>query len=46
MDKKIYFCFPYKEVGGVSIVFLRLSKELSKKGYKCFLIDYKDCYMA
>ncbi len=46
MDKKIYFCFPYKEVGGVSIVFLRLSKELSKKGYKCFLIDYKDGYMA
>ena len=46
MNKKIYFCFPYKKVGGVSIVFLRLSKELSNMGYECYLIDYIDGYMS
>lgn len=46
MDKKIYFCFPYKKVGGVSIVFLRLSKELSRQGFDCYLIDYIDGYMS
>lgn len=46
MNKKIFFCFPYKKVGGVSMVFLRLSKELSENGYDCYLIDYFDGYMA
>ena len=42
----IFFCFPHKEVGGVSIVFLKLSKALSMMGYEIYLIDYKDGYMA
>ena len=43
---KIYFCFPYKKIGGVSMVFLRLSMALAKKGYDCCLVDYIDGCMA
>ena len=47
MQENIYFCFPYKKVGGVSILFLRLAEELAKKNMaNTFLIDYKDGYMA
>ena len=43
----LYFCFPEKKVGGVSILFLRISKNLSKKfSKKTFLIDFEDGYMA
>jgi len=43
----IYFCFPYKKVGGISILFLRLAEELSRKNLaNTFLIDYSDGYMA
>ena len=44
---KVYFCFPYKSVGGVSILFLRLAYSLFEKyNFKCTLIDYKDGYMS
>lgn len=46
--RKIVFCFPYKGVGGVSLLFLRISEFLVKK-YKdrieVFLVDYIDGYM-
>ena len=44
---KLYFCFPEKKVGGVSILFLRISKNLSEKFFKkTYLIDFEDGYMA
>ena len=43
----IYFCFPHRNVGGVSLLFLRLAHSISEKyGQKCILIDYADGYMA
>lgn len=45
--KNLYFFFPYKEVGGVSVLFLRLANNLSTMNlYNIFLIDYVDGYMA
>lgn len=46
LKMKLFFCFPYKEVGGVSLVFLRLSEALAKEGHDCFLVDYIDGYMS
>ena len=47
MFTKIYFCFPYKDVGGVSILFMRMAHELAKKhNFDCILIDYNDGYMS
>ena len=44
---KLFFCFPEKKIGGVSILFLRVSSVLSKKFSRdTYLIDYKDGYMA
>ena len=44
---KLFFCFPEKKIGGVSILFLRVSRALSKKFSRdTYLIDYKDGYMA
>ena len=44
---KLFFCFPEKKIGGVSILFLRVSRSLSKKFSRdTYLIDYKDGYMA
>ena len=44
---KLFFCFPEKKIGGVSILFLRVSNALSKKFSRdTYLIDYKDGYMA
>ena len=44
---KLFFCFPEKKIGGVSILFLRVSSVLSKKFSKdTYLIDYEDGYMA
>ncbi len=43
----LYFCFPSKEVGGMSMLFMRIAEQLSKtKQAKTFLIDYPDGYMA
>ena len=38
---KLFFCFPEKKIGGVSILFLRVSHALSKKFSRdTYLIDY------
>jgi glycosyltransferase involved in cell wall biosynthesis len=43
----IYFCFPYRGVGGVSLLFLRVAEWMAKKGIAhCHLIDYADGFMA
>jgi glycosyltransferase involved in cell wall biosynthesis len=39
------FYFPYREVGGVSVLFLRLAKILSNS-YRVILMDFDDGYMA
>ena len=41
----IAFFFPYRNIGGVSVLFLRLATLVSKK-HKVTLIDYDDGYMA
>jgi len=48
LDKKnLYFFFPYRGVGGVPILFLRLAHSLSTMSkYNLFLIDYEDGYMS
>ncbi len=43
---KIIFCFPYKGVGGVSLLFIRLAIYLFEQGYQVSVIDYKDGYMS
>jgi hypothetical protein len=43
----LYFIFPYRGVGGVSIQFLRFAEFLTaNNSANCFLIDYLDGYMA
>jgi len=43
----ITFFFPYKGVGGVSVLFLRLSKYIAENyGIQTYLIDYPDGYMS
>lgn len=45
--KNLYFFFPYRGVGGVPVLFLRLASYLEKlNSYNIFLIDYQDGYMA
>lgn len=45
--KKIYFFFPYRGIGGVSIVFMRVAHYLAKLDiFDVFLIDYHDGCMA
>ena len=45
--KNLYFFFPYRGVGGVPVLFLRLANYLEKLDlYNIFLIDYQDGYMA
>lgn len=45
--REIYFCFPYRGVGGVSVLFIRVAEYLAAAGLaKCYLIDYSDGYMA
>lgn len=47
MQPKLYFCFPYHGVGGVSLLFLRLAEELARCGLaNCTLVDYADGFMA
>lgn len=43
--QKVVFCFPYLGVGGVSLLFSRLAKELSK-AFDVYVVDYKDGFMA
>lgn len=44
---EIYFCFPYRGVGGVSLLFLRIAEYLQRNGFaQCHLIDYADGFMA
>lgn len=46
---KIIFFFPYRELGGVPIVFLELAKFLSDSiqcSYQIAVVDYEDGYMA
>lgn len=46
-DKKIVFCFPYKDgPGGVNMLFLRMATFLKKNGYDTAIIDYKDGDMS
>lgn len=43
----IYFCFPYRGVGGVSLLFLRVADYLQCNGLaQCHLVDYADGFMA
>lgn len=45
--KNLYFFFPYRGVGGVPVLFLRLANYLSFIDlYNIFIIDYEDGYMA
>ena len=45
--KKIVFCFPYRGVGGVSVLFVRIAEYISSAGLaKCYLVDYDNGYMA
>jgi len=47
VQNKLYFCFPYHGVGGVSLLFLRLAEHLVQHNLAdCYLIDYKDGFMA
>lgn len=44
---KLYFCFPYHGVGGVSLLFLRVAEFLAQRGLaECHLVDYADGFMA
>lgn len=45
-NKKIIFCFPHREAGGVHLLFLRLAGYLKKLHYDVSIIDYIDGYMA
>ncbi len=45
--QNLYFFFPYRGVGGVPVLFLRLANYLADLNlYNIFLIDYEDGYMA
>ncbi|ABE55932.1 hypothetical protein Sden_2653 [Shewanella denitrificans OS217] len=44
-NKTLVFYFPYREVGGVSVLFLRLATILSKS-FKVILMDFDNGYMA
>ena len=44
---KIYFCFPYRGVGGVSLLFLRIAEFLVQKELaECHIVDYVNGFMA
>ncbi|KYG64726.1 hypothetical protein AZI86_10985 [Bdellovibrio bacteriovorus] len=46
-NKVIFFCFPYREVGGVSLLFLRMAEYLAGKiPNEIYIVDYADGYMA
>ncbi|MBC7037566.1 hypothetical protein G6O47_23990, partial [Salmonella enterica subsp. enterica serovar Enteritidis] len=42
---RLYFCFPYHGVGGVSLLFLRVGEALARAGLAdVTLVDYADGY--
>lgn len=44
---RLFFCFPYRGVGGVSLLFLRVGTYLAERlGMDVTLIDYADGFMA
>ena len=44
---KLFFCFPYRGVGGVPLLFLRIAEELSaRREAETYLVDYVDGFMA
>ena len=44
---KIVFCFPYRGVGGVSLLFLRIAEHLaSMTQYEVYCIDYIDGFIS
>lgn len=45
MNKAVIFYFPYRGVGGVSTLFLRLAREMVS-AYDVYVADYSDGYMA
>lgn len=46
-DRSIYFCFPYRNVGGVPLLFLRMAEYLATKlENEIYVVDYIDGYMA
>ena len=45
--QKLVFCFPYRGVGGISLLFLRVAECLaSAYGRETYLVDYPDGFMA
>lgn len=47
IEKKIIFCFPYKKIGGVSLLFARIAKYLKNNAnYKVAVVDYIDGCLA
>lgn len=46
MSARLHLCFPYRDVGGVPLLFLRLAAELGRRGADVSLVDYEDGYMA
>ncbi len=48
--RNLVFCFPYRHVGGVPLLFLRLAEYLEEKALlphvSIHLVDYSDGYMA
>lgn len=46
-NSKLFFIFPYRGTGGVSILFLRMANYLASNTYMDIsIVDYKDGYMA
>ena len=44
---KIVFCFPYRGVGGVPVLFLNLATYFAKESrFDVYIVDFKDGYMA
>ena len=44
---RLFFCFPYRGVGGISLLFLRVGTYLAERlGMDVTLIDYADGFMA
>jgi hypothetical protein len=44
---KLFFCFPYRGVGGVPLLFLRIAEELSARSMaETYLVDYADGFMS
>ncbi|CAM2825364.1 hypothetical protein [Vibrio neptunius] len=45
MTSKIVFCFPYRGVGGVSLLFSRVASVISLE-HEVYVVDYSDGFMA